>query len=87
MKVHIFEKKQVLYVVLAIILLCIGMICALRAVNRLDAAEAATAITDWGLSFQTEGAPPVANASQGVFKKFRRAVCRRREQKRDLHHV
>ena len=34
MKVHIFGKKQVLYVVLAIILLCIGMVCALRAVNQ-----------------------------------------------------
>ena len=33
MKVHIFDKKQVLYVVLAIILLCIGMVCALRAVT------------------------------------------------------
>lgn len=64
MKVHIFGKKQVLYVVLAIILLCIGMVCALRAVNRLGAAEAAAGITDWGLSFQSEGAPPVANASQ-----------------------
>lgn len=64
MKVHIFDKKQVLYVVLAIILLCIGMVCALRAVNRLGAAEAAAGITDWGLSFQSEGAPPVANASQ-----------------------
>lgn len=70
MKVHIFGKKQVLYVVLAIILLCIGMVCALRAVNRLDAAEAATAITDWGLSFQTEGAPPVANASQEYLRNF-----------------
>ena len=47
MKVHIFGKKQVLYVVLAIILLCIGMVCALRAVNRLGAAEAAAGITDW----------------------------------------
>ena len=46
------------------------MICALRAVNRLDAAEAATAITDWGLSFQTEGAPPVANASQEYLRNF-----------------
>lgn len=70
MKVHIFGKKQVLYVVLAIIFLCIGMVCALRAVNRLDAAEAATAITDWGLSFQTEGAPPVANASQEYLRNF-----------------
>lgn len=70
MKVHIFGKKQVLYVVLAIILLYIGMVCALRAVNRLDAAEAATAITDWGLSFQTEGAPPVANASQEYLRNF-----------------
>lgn len=70
MKVHIFDKKQVLYVVLAIILLCIGMVCALRAVNRLGAAEAAAGITDWGLSFQTEGAPPVANASQDCLKEF-----------------
>lgn len=70
MKVHIFGKKQVIYVVLAIIFLCIGMVCALRAVNRLDAAEAATAITDWGLSFQTEGAPPVANASQEYLRNF-----------------
>lgn len=70
MKVHIFEKKQVLYVVLAIILLCIGMICALRAVNRLGAAEAAAGITDWGLSFQSEGAPPVANASQEYLRNF-----------------
>ena len=70
MKVHIFGKKQVLYVVLAIILLCIGMVCALRAVDRLDAAEAAAGITDWGLSFQTEGAPPVANASQEYLRNF-----------------
>lgn len=70
MKVHIFGKKQVLYVVLAIILLCIGMVCALRAVNRLDAAEAAAGITDWGLSFQSEGAPPVANASQEYLRNF-----------------
>lgn len=70
MKVHIFGKKQVLYVVLAIILLCIGMVCALRAVNRLGAAEAAAGITDWGLSFQSEGAPPVANASQEYLKNF-----------------
>ena len=70
MKVHIFDKKQVLYVVLAIILLCIGMVCALRAVNRLDAAEAAACITDWGLSFQSEGAPPVANASQEYLRNF-----------------
>ena len=67
---HIFDKKQVLYVVLAIILLCIGMVCALRAVNRLGAAEAAAGITDWGLSFQSEGAPPVANASQEYLKNF-----------------
>ena len=70
MKVHIFGKKQVLYVVLAIILLCIGMVCALRAVNRLGAAEAAAGITDWGLSFQSEGAPPVANASQEHLRNF-----------------
>lgn len=70
MKVHIFGKKQVLYVVLAVILLCIGMVCALRAVNRLDVEEAAAGITDWGLSFQTEGAPPVANASQAYLKEF-----------------
>lgn len=70
MKVHIFGKKQVLYVVLAIILLCIGMVCALRAVNCLDAAEAAAGITDWGLSFQSEGAPPVANASQEYLRNF-----------------
>ena len=70
MKVHIFGKKQVLYVVLAIILLCIGMVCALRAVNRLGAAEAAADIIDWGLSFQSEGAPPVANASQEYLRNF-----------------
>ena len=70
MKVHIFGKKQVLYVVLAIILLCIGMVCALRAVNRLGAAEAAAGITDWGLSFQSEGAPPVANASLEYLSNF-----------------
>lgn len=70
MKVHIFDKKQVLYVALAIILLCIGMVCALRAVNRLGAAEAAAGITDWGLSFQSEGAPPVANASQEYLRNF-----------------
>ena len=70
MNVHIFGKKQVLYVVLAIILLCIGMVCALRAVNRLGAAEVAAGITDWGLSFQSEGAPPVANASQEYLRYF-----------------
>ena len=70
MKVHIFGKKQVLYVVLAIMLLCIGMVCALRAVNRLGAAEAAAGITDWCLSFQSEGAPPVANASQEYLRNF-----------------
>lgn len=70
MKVHIFGKKQVFYVVLAIILLCIGMVCALRAVNRLGATEVAAGITDWGLSFQSEGAPPVANASQEYLRNF-----------------
>ena len=70
MKVHIFDKKQVLYVVLAIILLCIGMVCALRTVNCLGAAEAAAGITDWGLSFQSEGAPPVANTSQEYLRNF-----------------
>lgn len=70
MKVHIFGKKQVLYVILAMILLCIGMVCALRAVNRLGAAEAAAGTTDWGLSFQSEGAPPVANASQEYLRNF-----------------
>ena len=46
------------------------MVCALRAVNRLGAAEAAAGITDWGLSFQSEGAPPVANASQEYLRNF-----------------
>ena len=46
------------------------MVCALRAVNRSGAAEAAAGITDWGLSFQSEGAPPVANASQEYLRNF-----------------
>ena len=36
----------------------------------LGAAEAAAGITDWGLSFQSEGAPPVANASQEYLRNF-----------------
>lgn len=35
-----------------------------------EAAQASAAITDWGLSFQQEGAPPVANATSDYLRDF-----------------
>ena len=48
---------------------CVGMVCALRAVNRLWG-RGRRRYYRWGLSFQSEGAPPFANASQRVFRNF-----------------
>lgn len=39
--------------------------------QRAEAAEASAAVTDWGLSFQQEGAPPVANATSDYLKNYR----------------
>ena len=69
MKIHVFRKKQMLCAAFAAGLLTLGVLCT-ALVPKNHAVETAAAVTYWGLSFQTEGAPPVANASQDYLKDF-----------------
>lgn len=57
-------------VLLAAVLLLGAGVYALTGSGR-EAAEASAAVTDWGLSFQQEGAPPVANATRDYLKNYR----------------
>lgn len=57
-------------VLLAAVLLLGAGVYALTGSGR-EAAEASAAVTDWGLSFQQEGAPPVANATSDYLKNYR----------------
>ncbi len=54
------KKRRAVLVLLAAVLL-LGI--AVRRNPAPSAVPASASITDWGLSFQTEGAPPVANAT------------------------
>lgn len=57
-------------VLLAAVLLLGAGVYALTGSGR-EAAEAGAVVTDWGLSFQQEGAPPVANATRDYLKNYR----------------
>ncbi len=64
----IFNKKTVISVISAVTALTIAVLTASGIYNN----EVITASADgnWGLSFQTEGQPPVANASQEELSKL-----------------
>ena len=63
-------RRRLMPVLLAAVLLLIAGVYALTGSGR-EAAEASAAVTDWGLSFQQEGAPPVANATRDYLKNYR----------------
>lgn len=70
MKVHIFGKKQVLYVVLAIILLCIGMVCALLRSQPFGCGRGRRRYYRLGFELSKRGRTAVANASQEYLRNF-----------------
>lgn len=73
-------KRYVLTATLAVVLVC-GIIAA--AVSRRGGAVAATAeITNWGLSFQTEGEPPIANASSEYLAQYNALYCAPTDEKK-----
>ena len=63
-------RRRLMPVLLAAVLLLGAGVYALTGSGR-EAAEASAAVTDWGLSFQQEGAPPVANATSDYLKNYR----------------
>lgn len=71
---RIIKRKQgVLLSLLAVLAVC-GMITAAAAGNG-DALFTSTEITNWGLSFQQEGKPPVGNASSEYLAKYSALYC------------
>lgn len=69
------RKKLVIAALCGILLLGLAMARNSDAPKRSDTAAAANAVetaavTDWGLSFQTEGAPPVANATSDYLAQY-----------------
>ena len=63
-------RRRLMPVLLAAVLLLGAGVYTLTGSGR-EAAEASAAVTDWGLSFQQEGAPPVANATRDYLKNYR----------------
>lgn len=63
-------RRRLMPVLLAAVLLLGAGVYALTGSGR-EAAEAGAVVTDWGLSFQQEGAPPVANATRDYLKNYR----------------
>ena len=63
-------RRRLMPVLLAAVLLLGAGVYALTGSGR-GAAEASAVVTDWGLSFQQEGAPPVANATRDYLKNYR----------------
>ena len=63
-------RRRLMPVLLAAVLLLGAGVYALTGSGR-EAAEASAVVTDWGLSFQQEGAPPVANATRDYLKNYR----------------
>lgn len=63
-------RRRLIPVLLAAVLLLGAGVYALTGSGR-EAAEASAAVTDWGLSFQQEGAPPAANATSDYLKNYR----------------
>lgn len=54
---------------------------AIRELNGRDAVAASTEITNWGLSFQEEGKPPIANATGEYLQQFNGVYCMPTEEK------
>lgn len=67
------RRRGVLLSTLAIVLVC-GIV-TLTASKRGGAVFASAEITNWGLSFQEEGKPPVANASSEYLAQFNALYC------------
>lgn len=67
------RRRGVLISTLAVILVC-GII-TLTAADRGGAIFASAEITNWGLSFQEEGKPPVANASAEYLAQYNALYC------------
>lgn len=65
---RLFRRRLVPVFLAAVVLLGAGAVFLLG--GGREAAEASAAITDWGLSFQEEGAPPVANATSDYLKNY-----------------
>lgn len=63
-------RRRLMPVLLAAVLLLGAGVYTLTG-SRREAAEASAAVTDWGLSFQQEGVPPVANATRDYLKNYR----------------
>lgn len=66
------RRRAVLLAILAVILL--GGIAAATQAHRSEVSTSAE-ITNWGLSFQTEGEPPVANASSEYLAQYNAMYC------------
>ena len=68
------KRRGVLFSTLAILLIC-GVV-TVTASNRGIALFTGAQITNWGLSFQEEGKPPVGNASSEYLAQYDALYCR-----------
>lgn len=70
-EVRINPRKMISAGVFLLAAFCVGNVCA-RVVGHVQGEKAVAASADgnWGLSFQQEGQPPVANASADYLKQF-----------------
>ena len=69
-----FQKRWTVVVVAAVAaLLCLTAAYELN--HQRDAVAASGEVTNWGLSFQQEGQPPVANATSEYLSQFDAAYC------------
>lgn len=69
MKVHFFKRKSVVLIIFVALLVVIGAVVYPKVTDYV-AVLTAGGTDNWGLSFQTEGEPPVANASQEFLAGF-----------------
>lgn len=65
----LWRRKRVTLAAVAALLLGTAMLTVVGGRRAVETA-APVAVTDWGLSFQTEGAPPVANATSDYLAGF-----------------
>lgn len=68
------RRRGVLFSTLAILLIC-GVV-TLTAAGKVGALFTGAEITNWGLSFQEEGKPPIGNASSDYLSQFDALYCR-----------
>lgn len=69
MKVHFFKRKSVVLIIFVAVLLIIGAVVYPKVTDYVAVLTAGGG-DNWGLSFQTEGEPPVANATQEFLSGF-----------------